>query len=429
MSATFLLTALLVAAPQDGPEPDPRLLERVVAEIEVEPAEGDPQVLAARLERLGPTVIPALFALLDADEIPPPEPSAEPRPLEANEASALLECLASFGRATLLPELDRRWLEPRSPLANTLAVLARIGSSADLEPLLDRVRERVPSGSLEHEAFQEAVTGILLRAPALAARVRRAILTAPEPLAADMVRALSGLAPEPACEALVALLGHRPPLDRTLLQALARIGPGLTLGSRESAAVEVRRYLHEDDEEGLLSAALLAAGGLRDHESLPRLVEVLDDPSGGVRGNARWALERISGRAFGNSQPRWTLWLESERQWHATMAPHWLEELRSSDYARAARALNELSQHDYRRDELAAEMCESLDVADARIRRQLCLALERLKSPEAVEALKVCLQDEDRQVAKAAWQALRAITGRAPEVDREAWRARGGGRG
>lgn len=425
MSLASLLATLVLLGPQEGPEVDPRLLERLAAELTGAPAGAGPAALAARLQRLGPAGIPAALALLDAGELP----GEEPRPLDATQSAALLASLGSFGRAALLPELDRRMLDESAPLATTLKVLGRVGSSADLERLLERVQQRVPSGSLEHEAFQAAVAGILGRTPALAGRIRQAILSASEPLAADLVRALSDLPTESTGEALVALLGQRPALDRTLLQALARVGPGLPTGLAGEAAEQARRFLDEGDEQGLLSAALLAVGGLGDCEALPALIEALENPSGGVRGNARWALERISGRAFGNEPARWRLWLESERSWYASQAPRWLAELRSGDYGRVSRALNELVQHDYRRDELAGEMCAALDDPDARIRRQVCLALERLDSRAAVEPLTACLQDEDKRVAKAAWQALKTITGQEVPVDREAWRARHGGRG
>lgn len=363
--------------------------------------------LAAELARLGPPLLPDLFAVLSYGYGPE-------RALSRAEEAALTQAVASFGTGPVRPFL-RRCLTKTAPGEERLAalyVLARVGTGDDVALLRSAVQGFGPALA---DTLEDAGAGILRRDPRAREGMRRWMLEAPVEIASALARALAqGTGPQ-ALEALTSSLGFRVDLDAELL---AQIGP---LAARAPKPIDddvlapIERAL-EGRDEPVLRAAALALGHAQDLEALPRLVELLEHGSRGVSSAAVWALEHGTGLHFGTDGERWRAWQRAERAW----LEHNGTRLRADLHARAPelaiRALAELSCHRWRRHELALAVVLGLEHEDPRVRRLACMALARLGSSAGAAGLLRALEDEDESVARAARQALGALGLDAPGV-------------
>jgi len=181
--------------------------------------------------------------------------------------------------------------------------------------------------------------------------------------------------------------------------------------------------LHSDDSVCVqkISAALARA---RVEAAIPAWIELLESKSRGTRERARRSLEELTGLTLGPARARWLAWYESECAWHENEAPAVLAELGSADDARVLAALRTLALPHLWRDELAAAVAKLLDHAAPGVRACACSALASLGSSVALPALPAALADEDAAVSRAAWSALRRLTGLELPLDETLWRER-----
>jgi len=390
-----------------------RLADLLSYSPDAPPDAGD---LAARLRPLGLGAVPSAFGLLDSAVLPGPEE----RPLDPLQTEAIQLYLASFGRAGVIGELERRWADSAKPLTPTLAVFARVAEGDDVGLLMDHVERRPPQGITERRAFEHAFTAVAARAEAALTEYERLLIWTPKEQACDLVRALSAVGRgEEALELFAGLLGRREELDRVLLQAIGAIGPGVPRPADERSLERVRGFLSERESSDVRVAAIRAAGSLDDFEVVPELIAWLEHEEEPIREASSGALELIACRRFGLDPARWSTWLAAEGSWYRESLPDLIRELDSGDPASVGRALNDICQRTYRRHELALEVTRLLEDPVPDTRREACLALERLGSPASVEALVPLLEDPDLAVAEAARSALHRITGSEVSPERD----------
>ena len=189
------------------------------------------------------------------------------------------------------------------------------------------------------------------------------------------------------------------------------------------ALAELLRVHLDSESASRRGAAALALGSLQDAGAAEALIELLDDPSAGIRENAHWALTRITGLRFPLSPLPWRSWYRSETEWFQGEYVRHARGLGSSDPAVVTRAIRELGQRRLHRDTLALELAEVLYHPSPPIRLAACLALRELGSRAALPELVEALEDGDGRVREAAWSALRSLTLQDLPPDREAWLA------
>jgi len=168
----------------------------------------------------------------------------------------------------------------------------------------------------------------------------------------------------------------------------------------------------------------IALARARVEAAIPAWIELLESDSRGTRERARRSLEELSGLALGATRARWLAWYESECTWYDEEAPTLLAQLGSTDDALVLAAVRTLSLRHLHRDELAEALAKLLEHDTPAVRLCACSALESLGSGLALPALSAALADDDAAVARAAWSALRRLTGLDLPQDEALWRER-----
>jgi hypothetical protein len=162
---------------------------------------------------------------------------------------------------------------------------------------------------------------------------------------------------------------------------------------------------------------------MEDVEAFPEVLALLEDDSAGVRENAYWALQHMSGRKLPAVTERWSRWHEAELEWWDQEAPAQLAAVGMGSEAERVKALSELSSHRLFRHELARELTWFLEQPEPKLARLVCSTLAGLRSPVPGPELVALLDHDDADLRHQAWMALRAITGEDLPQDQEPWAA------
>lgn len=110
----------------------------------------------------------------------------------------------------------------------------------------------------------------------------------------------------------------------------------------------------EDPAETLPGEAVLLAGRLRAGNALSRLVELLSAEREGLRRDAHWSLQRITGLRLPASTAHWAPLVEREQRWWSDRSEAAFTALESDDPLLQQRALKEIGERYSRRQELVA---------------------------------------------------------------------------
>jgi HEAT repeat protein len=377
--------------------------------------------LVDRIVRAGSGSLEAQVDILARRRVPEAGPDDPPQLLSDPQRELVLTALAQMPetavRAALRARLDRDPADVGARLA-AIHALGVIGNAADLGRLVELAprapgKERGEEKWLlpdAREAMRSACAGILRRDPtawtALVDLLRQTDPDAGRPL----LEALSSTKDPRALEVLYAAArAHRelrpqvaalvPVCGSSMNAALDRDVAGWMLSELPSARPEYARML------------LQGIGVLDDGTCVAALIEHLEDVDAGVRDSALWALRRVSGLGFSADLPAWNAWNRDEVAWHARERPRLREDLASGDRQRIAIALRAYGEHRTKRAELADDVVKILSNPRPELRRMACEVLQTLGAPSASGALAESLQDPDRDVAEAAWQALKSLTG------------------
>ena len=185
----------------------------------------------------------------------------------------------------------------------------------------------------------------------------------------------------------------------------------------------MRTYLRSSQAE-LRRESALAVARLNDCEAVPDLIALLEDEARGVRDNALWALQQLTGMGRTADPGVWRRWYDAEVEWWEREAPDLLTRLDRIELladAEIVASINELGRHRLFREDLARRLFGALDHRDPRVVRLACVALQQFEARSAVPQLIELLEHRDRTVQQQAWTALKAITGRNLPLRRGAW--------
>ncbi len=222
------------------------------------------------------------------------------------------------------------------------------------------------------------------------------------------------------------ILGEGPSMDIVLIPKIKEIADASPSGLKRWVESRVFRKLRDflyHKQPSLRQVAAKALGELHDVESVPRMIEMLEDENDRVSGNALWSLRNISGLRFPADPIRWSRWFETESVWLENESFQVIERLGSENSAEVLAAIGSLSKRRVFRDEIAGELSWVLQHENPEMRRLGCVGLRSLGSKGAVEPLVDALPDVDEEVGKAAWEALKSITHQGLPFDHRAWSA------
>jgi hypothetical protein len=380
--------------------------------------------LMAQVVEQGPVVIEFLLEVLTQGVVPALD-REEPQILSIYQEELVLTSLESFGRELVFPLIEDRFeTSDRRELAGAVRALGAVGTSRDLDLILDlRFEREIALEPWLSDALQEGMTGILRRdrdAPGfLTLRWRNA-----DPaLLAPMVAALGDAGDARGVEILGDVIVWHADLASNAVGQLRRLGPHPLPGVNAAIASNLRPQLDTwSSSPGHLRAVILALGELQDFQSVPMLLDLLQEESSGLRQNTIWSLQRMTGLHLGEDPEFWSAWYESEREWFMDERPRLRSYLSLSDPAKVTSALREYSTHRLFRHDLAQDLAVVLWREESHLRILTCGVLAQLESNQPVPDLIALLEDADDEVNGAALSALQAITGLDLPGDPEAWR-------
>ena len=400
-----LVAALLLAGSVPGQAPRPASSD--VGAI-LERSRRTPAQRAAELARLGSGSIPALLEALAATRD------------EATRETLFL-ALRQLPILDLRAHLKRRTGEPMPDELRraVIEVIGRCGNAFDLETMVRAATGAASTGEEDGVArtLELAAGRLLERDGSTYARVA-ALAPASTPEVRDALFAAAAARECPESLHVFARVAREAPELAPL--ALAHLARGAARAPRpvdEEVAHCVRTILADPASPALPEAAL-AAGLLDDHGSIPRLIELADDPRAGVRANAEWSLETLSGLDLRGGSGRWSSWYRAEAAWRRDVWPGLELDLGSGVKVRVAFALEAIAGRRCYRHELARCVARRLRDEDAEVVALACDTLRLLRSSAVREDLEGCREHPSSVVREAASRALGEIEQEAADLGR-----------
>lgn len=371
----------------------------------------------ARLARLGPEVVPALFEAVRDGRILLREPDGSTRRMTLGDvhALALIEGLRALPRSSVVGHLRRLHADPTSfadeERVASLVILSEIGSAIELEDLFLLASpggDRRASRRLR-DAVDVALARLFDRDPATLDRLVRVFPTIHPSFAAPVVSVVARRPDERRLAVLTDLLGAAPQVDALLLVEVGRMASRLPRPLDETLRGRVRPYLWSSDEQLLVEAAI-ASAAMDDHRAVEPLIEVLREPSPNVQSAAVRGLRDLTDRQFGVDPGRWTDWYRHEQAWWQGDAPAQFALIREGTGPEASRVILELSKKRLFRHRLTEFVGLGLERPELDLVVLTCASLGHLGSHTAVPLLVECLERPEPEAKSAAWRALQRIT-------------------
>ena len=370
------------------------------------------------LVMLGSSILPTIMARLDA--MPVNGISGIPA---GPEFELLSDVLAELPR----PDVHRA-LAPDEDVAEEarcarIGAVSRFGLAADVNLLISLAGPCEEMGPITR-AVQTCAEQMHRRSTSSFRGIASTYLKASMPLRESLLRGVASVARLDSVEVLADLLDLAPDLDPLILSSIGRIGSLDPLEVSERVRAQVRRLLELEHDDSRLREAALVAGRLEDALAMNTLVELLNSPSSGVRGNAHWSLQHVSGLPLDDDYFRWLTWLRGNELWWAEDWPSVRAALRGGDRSETCEAIREIAGRRYRRHELAQELLHVLRRTDDDVMvGYACLALTALDSPVARDSLVDLLLDDRDIIRLRAHEALTSITELDLPPEADLWRA------
>ena len=245
--------------------------------------------------------------------------------------------------------------------------------------------------------LERALSVRLAREPREARELDEAMEITHPALRPAIVRAAGDAPSTEAAEFLTGVLADDSSLDLLVLTELARV-----LAVTHEAcggAVEMKLGLHlSSSTVALRREACLAVGRLELFVLTEPLIDLLADEDFGVRVNAHWALEEVTGKKMQPDPNRWYAWHDRELRWWSNDAQAAFTKLNSSEAHEISAGIRALSGHRHYRHEIAEELLPLLFHEKNSIVAQVCAALGALGSGKAVPALREALDHDTATV-------------------------------
>ncbi|MFT5285369.1 MAG: hypothetical protein ACI8TQ_001532 [Planctomycetota bacterium] len=369
----------------------------------------DSEKLYKSVERLGPEILPVLFAVLDTGIIPSVT-GAQLLPEEI--VSALWASFASIPESDLRRHVsqfaDARYKERTRRTA--LKVLGSFGRTRDLDLLgqLSAPEGSSPSSAIG-KSFGYAITNFFERDPRALREIQQLYINIHGSLRPTLIERIGRSASPERLSILSAILGRVPLSDPQVLNQIGVIASSGRGTSDEYVRGSVRAYLMEKDPL-IVQIAAKTAGVLRDEGAISQLIDIVASDNVQTSPTAVRALIRICGHNFGTDARRWEHWYSREKAWWQSEASQVFRKLRHSDPGEVAASIQLLSTHTLYREELATELLCVLDRKEPGLRKLGCVILGSLGAEGARNGLILLLEDPDLEVRLAAKAAVSRLT-------------------
>jgi hypothetical protein len=372
----------------------PEAVDRVLAA-----ARASSSALAIEMGELRREAIPAAFgALVRVDPFPSTEVPRE----------ALVAALGRVPRRDLRLFFDGLCAAGASAeeRRTILLVVADSGSAGDLAAVPVWVSEP----ACTEEAFTECVRALLARDARSYAYLPELLPAIPALLRPALVRGVAAARSELGMRTLASSMESERDLALLAIVHIGRMANGMPRPIDEGVRSAVRRCL-ADGACAARPEAALTAGELDDDEAIPLLIDLLADDSRGLRANALWSLQRLSGLRMREEPERWRAWHELEVKWWREQSAQVIADLRSGSVKSVHAALESIAGIRTGRERLVVEVSARLRSKNPSIVTQACVVLGRLGSATALPGLTELLDDPDPLVRASARDALKAIDG------------------
>jgi hypothetical protein len=381
-------------------------------------------VLASQLAEAGESLLPLLFQVLAQRSVPAHDGSESQKLSEIQEHVILL-AIGLFDRERTIAHVSSELLRSREPAvrAAALGCLGAVGRANDLPALFElalAAEEQALAPRLE-AGLRRAVASILARDPrAFAQLLALRRVTRPE-LVRTLLCAVGDSRDGRGLEYLSEVAYWNEDLVLDVMTQVRQVGPCGDETINTGLKNRLRPYL-DADQPGHCRAAILALTALRDFEAIGPLIELLACDCQGIREGALWSLRTLTGLGL-STRESWARWHQSESAWLLREKGPAFRRLRSNDAAQAAEALRAILPHPLARDELCAALPDLLRNRWPAVRVLACRSLADLAAKDAVPKLVWALEDPAPEVASAAHEALRTLTGLDLPRDPAAWQA------
>lgn len=361
-----------------------------------------------------------------------PDLNAEPRTASATfdllvaargadagaDAEHALTALGAFSRAELHTVIERA-AEPgtgEDAAVAALAVLERFGRADDL----------VFAGALHRPsadvALEQAVLGVARRDGRALAVLEGASRAVTPAVRIAFVRAVEQLETLDAASWIARCAQRAPDVRAEAIARLGRLSEGLPHPAPDEALDLVHSVLGGIPTDGLRDA-VIAAGRMEDGEAIPYLIALLGEDDSGLRSDAAWSLQRITGLRLRERKERWEQWYAGELAWWRDRSEYVFSDLDSLDRATLTKALLEISARQSSRDQLALRVMPLLQSPAPDVAKLAAQTLRILRSKVACVELIRALERPEPEIGLEAWRALRAITRKDIPRDVDAWRS------
>jgi HEAT repeat protein len=355
-----------------------------------------------------------LLSVLMSREVPALGPDTESQVLNVFQEELALRSLALLDHAAIRNSLSGHLHDTDAvrPRRAGIQVLGAIGDEDDVEQVLElalREGEEAVHRRLE-EALRGAVGALALREPKTVFVLLGELPDLPDELLDPVLSGVGDARVPEGLELVLDVLLSRPEHALLAMAQVRMIGPAAseTLGSRlSSELLKVIDFGSVQERQ----AAVLALAALEDRESMPVLIDLLEDPAVGIREGAHFGLKRVSGEVFPPLPDLWSTWLAEQLQWYQSERPAALAGLRAIDVPEVAEAMRALSGRRLFRHELAEAVSSVFDHPHPSVRTIACDTLAELRSPHALPALLQALNDRAPEVRERARLALLATPG------------------
>lgn len=422
------LLPLLCLLVLDGGEAEPIELsprELLWTELRAsrDPESDADEVIADRIAESGLPILDPLLEVLERRRIPGLEEEDEEQVLSRPQREILVGVLESLDADAVRSRL-RDWtlFGPSSERSEAaLYAYAACGGVRDVPEYFALCGD--VSEGLERDlsdAFRYALSHTLRRSARAYDELERQLEDMPEAFGLPVVFALGEAGSEAGVELLLSLFERRPVLRNPAMTQAGRLGPSTITPVQEAFAERARDWLvHGSNTQSRTAAVYLAQ--VADETSVPVLIDLLGAESQGVRDNALFALQKLSGLTYPPKAEFWRLWYEGELEWFRKQSRRMPDELTCANDSRVAKAVQDIAKRRLRRNELANWLLLVEDHPKPHLRTLVCHALAQIGSKRPIPDLIRLLEDPEEHVRVAAQGALRAITGQDHGPSPEDW--------
>lgn len=385
--------------------------------------------LPGEIAKTGSQGIGPLLAVLQSRRVPAQGALPE-QTLSVYQTEVLLIALERIGAREVLaasekslgaaPGLDAR--------VSALRVQGALGTGAGLGRVFElaadpQAQELQPE--LE-DALRTALAGILTRDPEAASRLGTLWQRVPPPLLPAVVFAFGDAHDGRGLSLLFEALAAHPDLLPVVAAQVARTGRSPWPEVNREVCTHLREEFAKATPQ--LSATLLQAlGALDDADSIELFIAQLSSEHEAVRTAAQWSLQHASCTDKADAAA-WERWYDAEAAWQRTTYPQLAADLDGEVPTRIVDAVRQLRAHPLYRHAVARDLGALLRSGTPSLRALACRMMDEIGSIEAAPALVAALSDEHAEVAGAARDALKRITGRDLGANAQAWATLAGDR-